>query len=1104
MGAMTTIAAPGTTVDRSPIDPAGRVLLAERLHEAVRGEVEFGSAFRAVYATDSSNYRQIPLGVVFPMDAADVSAAVRVCAAAGAPVLGRGAGTGLAGQTVNVAVVLDFSRHMNKILDIDPERRIARVQPGVVLDDLRAACEPFGLTFGPDPATHAWCTLGGMIGNNSCGTHALYAGKTVDNVARLRIVTAAGEDLWVGEYDDAGYAAAVADGGTLARLLGGLRETGRRYRSAVDAAFPDIPRRVSGYNLDQVLPGRPLHLARLLVGSESTLALTVEAELALSTSPRHRHLVVLGYPDIFVAADAVPSLVAFGLLGLEGMDDTLVGQSAAIGLNTDGIALLPPGRGWLLAEIGDDDPEVAERRTVEFLAGLPESVNARRIDDPVQVKQIWSVRESGLAATALPPGKPPNHEGWEDAAVPPERLGEYLRRITALWDHYGYYGAWYGHFGQGCVHTRNPFDLHTVSGLATFRAFLTDAADVVAELGGSISGEHGDGQARGELLARMFGPDVIEAFRTVKSLFDPAGLLNPGKLVDPYPLDTNLRYGPAYRQARQATDTSFALARDGGSLQLAAERCVGVGRCRRDDTGVMCPSYRATRDERHSTRGRAKMLVEMFTGEVTDRSWRNNDVHDALELCLSCKGCAVDCPTGVDMATYKAEFNSHYYARRLRPRVMYALGLLPWVSRVATRIPRTSSAGALEMHGASVRCCTQGRRGDHRSADTSVRPKTVPAHRDRPASAAACDCHGGAVAGHVHRRVRPRTRPGRRGRAVRRRRDRAHPVAVGVLRSDAVRPWHARSGPAIATARAGDPRPIPLPRHPGGGTGTVVPGSVPRRAAGPASRRSAGPRTRRTGPLVVGTPDRIRWPGSACRHNVPRIRRGRAVGRPVVVHPHCHGRATVGTAPDETVLRALGYRPTTLDAGCCGLAGSFGYAAETAAVSRTIATDHWLPRSHDPSAVENRLAKIPALRDGRVFMHHPAGPARRPVARHRCVVDPASDSPDLVDCCRTYRRASTSIRSSMVAGTDSTVASMPARARDSRTASGAASATRTARPSRITGSPAAFNTANAAAQSRACTATAVVEPTMSATLPCATSCPAAISRSRSHCWASCM
>ncbi len=440
---MTTIAAPGTTVDRSPIDPAGRVLLADRLREAVRGEVEFGSAFRAVYATDSSNYRQIPLGVVFPVDAADVSAAVRVCAAAGAPVLGRGAGTGLAGQTVNVGVVLDFSRHMNKILEIDPERRIARVQPGVVLDDLRAACEPFGLTFGPDPATHAWCTLGGMIGNNSCGTHALYAGKTVDNVARLRIVTATGEDLWVGEYDDAGYAEAVADGGTLARLLGGLRETGRRYRAAVDAAFPDIPRRVSGYNLDQVLPGRPLHLARLLVGSESTLALTVEAELALSTSPRHRHLVVLGYPDIFVAADAVPSLVAFGLLGLEGMDDTLIGQSRAIGLNTDGIALLPPGRGWLLAEIGDDDPEVAERRTVQFLAGLPESVNAKRIDDPgpgeadLVGARIGACRDRAAAGQATEPrglGGRRGPAGTSRRVPPPDHLAvgslRLLRRLV--------------------------------------------------------------------------------------------------------------------------------------------------------------------------------------------------------------------------------------------------------------------------------------------------------------------------------------------------------------------------------------------------------------------------------------------------------------------------------------------------------------------------------------------------------------------------------------------------------------------------------------------------------------------------------------------------
>jgi Fe-S-cluster-containing hydrogenase component 2 len=493
----------------------------------------------------------------------------------------------------------------------------------------------------------------------------------------------------------------VATGGTLARLLGGLRETGRRYADAVRARFPDIPRRVSGYNLDQILPGSPVHLARLLVGSESTLALTVEAELDLATSPAHRHLVVLGYPDVFQAADAVPDLVAFGLLGLEGFDDTLVRQSAGIGLNTDGIALLPPGRGWLLAEIGDDDPDVAEHRTVQFLAGLPDSVHAKRFEDPDEIKAVWQVREAGLAATAHPPGQPPNHEGWEDAAVPPARLGEYLRRMTALWQRFGYSGAWYGHFGQGCVHTRNPFDLHTIEGLATFRSFIEAAADLVAELGGSISGEHGDGQARGELLERMFGPEVIEGFRTVKSLFDPKGILNPGKLVDPYPLDTNLRYGPDYRKAPIASKTVFALPHDSGSLQVAAERCVGVGRCRRDDTGVMCPSYRATRDEKHSTRGRAKILVEMFNGETTPTSWHNPDVHEALELCLSCKGCAVDCPVGVDMATYKAEFNHHFYARRVRPRVMYALGLLPWAARLATRMPRVASF-TLRVRGAGT------------------------------------------------------------------------------------------------------------------------------------------------------------------------------------------------------------------------------------------------------------------------------------------------------------------------------------------------------------------------------------------------------------------
>jgi FAD/FMN-containing dehydrogenase/Fe-S oxidoreductase len=919
------------------------MLLGERLSAAVRGDVEFDSAARAVYATDSSNYRQVPLGVVFPRDAADVAAAVRICAAAGAPILGRGAGTGLAGQTVNVGVVLDFSRYMNAILEIDPERRIARVQPGVVLDDLRAACEKHGLTFGPDPATHAWCTLGGMIGNNSCGTHALYAGKTVDNVRRLRIVTADGEDLWVGAYDDADYAGAVATGGTLARLLGGLRETGRRYADAVHARFPDIPRRVSGYNLDQILPGSPVHLARLLVGSESTLALTVEAELDLATSPAHRHLVVLGYPDVFQAADAVPDLVAFGLLGLEGFDDTLVRQSAGIGLNTDGIALLPPGRGWLLAEIGDDDPDVAEHRTVQFLAGLPDSVHAKRFEDPDEIKAVWQVREAGLAATAHPPGQPPNHEGWEDAAVPPARLGEYLRRMTALWQRFGYSGAWYGHFGQGCVHTRNPFDLHTIEGLATFRSFIEAAADLVAELGGSISGEHGDGQARGELLERMFGPEVIEGFRTVKSLFDPKGILNPGKLVDPYPLDTNLRYGPDYRKAPIASKTVFALPHDSGSLQVAAERCVGVGRCRRDDTGVMCPSYRATRDEKHSTRGRAKILVEMFNGETTTTSWHNTDVHEALELCLSCKGCAVDCPVGVDMATYKAEFNHHFYARRVRPRVMYALGLLPWAARLATRMPRVASF-TLRVRGAG----TLLRRA---AGVTTSRPAPAfarkPFRRTRTAKALSGDVN----AGRATVALWPDTFTN------------AFDPPLGVVTAAALaaagETVHVPSEWGCCGRTLYDPGMLDLARRSlrrvldilDPFTSRGIPVVVPEPSCLSSFRDELpnllpdDPRAARLAGLARSLSEHLLASGALDRRPADAPDRG-----PVLVHPHCHGRASVGTAPDREVLRRLGYRPQTLDAGCCGLAGSYGFAAGTAPIAEKIAREHWLPRMDEALA----------------------------------------------------------------------------------------------------------------------------------------------------------
>jgi FAD/FMN-containing dehydrogenase/ferredoxin len=525
-----------------------------------------------------------------------------------------------------------------------------------------------------------------MIGNNACGSHSVYTGKTVDNVDRLRMA------LYGGELIDVGADPAPGDIDRVpGAMLDALRSIAARYGQLVRERYPDIPRRVSGYNLDQLLPEAGFHVARALVGTESTCGIVTEATLRLKVSPRVRRLIVLGYPDIFAAADAVPSLTAHPLLALEGFDGALVDQMRARNLNTEHLPLLPDGRGWLLAEVGADTDDEADALADGVVSALPAAVHRVRYDDRALQQRVWLIRESGLAAMAFRPDGTPNHEGWEDAAVPPARLGEYLRAITALWDEHGYSGSWSGHFGQGCVHTRNNFELASAAGRASFRRYVERAADLVVSLGGSLSGEHGDGQARGELLGRMYGPELVAAFTEFKAVFDPRGRMNPGNLVHPRPLDEDLRYGPGHRTSTLGPSI-MTFPHGGRSLQVAAERCVGVGRCRRDDTGAMCPSYRATRDERHSTRGRAKVLAELFQGEATEASWGNRDVRDALDLCLACKACAVDCPTQVDMAAYKAEFNAHYYRRRLRPRAMYLFALLPALLRAAASAPRVSNA----------------------------------------------------------------------------------------------------------------------------------------------------------------------------------------------------------------------------------------------------------------------------------------------------------------------------------------------------------------------------------------------------------------------------
>ncbi|HEY6085902.1 MAG TPA: FAD-linked oxidase C-terminal domain-containing protein [Nitrospira sp.] len=662
--------------------------LAHALRDALDGEVRFDDGSRALYATDGSNYRQVPIGVVIPRTVEDVVTTVALCRQFGAPILSRGGGTSLAGQTCNVAVVMDFSKYVNRLLELDPECRKARVEPGLVLDVLRDAAERHRLTFAPDPSTHNHCTLGGMIGNNSCGVHSVMGGMTADNVEELEILTYDGTRLRVGLTSQDKLQERIEAGGREGQIYRDLKVFSETYGEEIRTHYPDIPRRVSGYNLPALLPENGFHVARALVGSESTCVTVLEATLRLVHSPPARSLLVLGYPDVYTAGDHIMEVLAHHPIGLEGMDDRLVEDMIKMRIHPSDVKLLPKGRGWLLAEFGGDTKEEADgyaRKLMDALKAQPHAPSMKLFDDPKAEHTIWEVRKSGLGATAHVPGRRVTWEGWEDSSVPPEKLGGYLRQLRALFDKYQYGCALYGHFGQACVHTRIDFDLETHDGIQRFRSFLFEAADLVVSFGGSLSGEHGDGQSRAELLPRMFSPKMIEAFRVFKRIWDPEGKMNPGKIVDAYRVDENLRLGTDYHPPQP--QTHFQFPGDDHSFTRATLRCVGVGECRRDHVGTMCPSYRVTREEMHSTRGRARLLFEMLEGNPLQGGWRDPHVKESLDLCLACKGCKGDCPVNVDMATYKAEFLSHYYRGRLRPRHAYSMGLIYWWARLAAVMP---------------------------------------------------------------------------------------------------------------------------------------------------------------------------------------------------------------------------------------------------------------------------------------------------------------------------------------------------------------------------------------------------------------------------------
>ncbi|WUH93053.1 FAD-binding oxidoreductase [Streptomyces sp. NBC_00433] len=658
---------------------SGRVGEVEQaLRGIVRGEVEWGAGERAVMTMDASNYRRVPLGVVAPADAEDVAAALEVCREHGVPVTARGGGTSIAGQAIGTGVVMDFTRHMNRLLEIDPAALTARVQPGLVLDDLRRAAAPHGLTFGPDPSTHSRCTLGGMIGNNACGSHSVAWGTTADNVRALDLLTYRGEPVGL---------RAPADGSAMPdRLRDGLARLTDGHLALLRTAFPQLPRRISGYALDSLLPEHGRDVVRAFTGSEGTLGVLTEATVALVPAPGARALAVLGYADESAAAQAAHLLLAWQPLTVEGMAADLVGESAA--------AELPRGGAWLFVETGGDSPAQAQARAREICRTADGVTGHAVVADPARQRALWRIREDAAGTATRMPDGTEAWPGWEDCAVPPARLGAYLRDFRALLADHGLRGAPYGHFGDGCVHVRIDFDLVDPAGVARFRRFSEAAADLVVSHGGSLSGEHGDGRARAELLPKMYGPDVIALFSDFKDLWDPDGGLNPGTLVRPDPIDSNLRFAALPSAASRPVDVEFTYPGDGGDFVAAVRRCVGVAKCRTSaavgdgGSAVMCPSFRVTGEERHSTRGRARLLHEMLAGEVVTDGWKSAEVKGALDLCLSCKGCRSDCPVEVDMATYKAEFLHQHYRGRLRPRAHYSMGWLPVWLKIAQKFAR--------------------------------------------------------------------------------------------------------------------------------------------------------------------------------------------------------------------------------------------------------------------------------------------------------------------------------------------------------------------------------------------------------------------------------
>ncbi|WP_018156755.1 FAD-binding and (Fe-S)-binding domain-containing protein [Demetria terragena] len=908
--------------------------LLERLRAAGVRDVLGDNTSRAAYSSDASLYRVLPEAVVRPRDRDEVLATLAVCRDLGVPITSRGGGTSCAGNAVGAGVIMDFSRHMGQVLSVDAEARRAIVQPGTVHATLQKQALAAGLRYGPDPSSHSRCTIGGMIGNDACGNRALGYGKTSDNLLGVELVTASGDVLRTREGD------ARADVIAASSVWAGLDEVAGRHLGTIRTELGRFKRQVSGYAAQRLLPENGFDVTRLFAGSEGTLGIVTEAEVALIAEPSHRLLVVLGFPDIATAGSAAVEQLPFGPVAVEGLDRRII-DVLTRRRGPDAVPPLPRGDGWLLVELTGDDPGEVQARA-EALCAAADAVEARIVNDPKEAASIWRVREDGAGLSSRSPRERPAHAGWEDAAVPPDKLGPYLRDFDELLLQHDLTGLPYGHFGDGCLHIRIDFPLDAPGGLAAFGSFLGESAALVASYGGSVSGEHGDGRARSGLLKHMYSSAALDMFAEIKHHFDPDNLLNPGVLVDPAAPTEDVRVALA-KPVR--VPLALAYEGDGGDFSQAVHRCTGVGRCRADSTatgGVMCPSYLATGEEKDSTRGRARVLQEMVNGSLV-QGFSAPEVHEALDLCLSCKGCLSDCPTGIDMASYKAEVLHQTYRKKIRPRSHYALGQLPRWVRAGSRVPKV--VNAMFEVGEKFSAAKKLAGVDPRR---SIPPLATETFR-RWARSNGVGTYGDPIPG------------GRVGvlLVIDTFTDHFSPevaqAAVRVLRSAGYEPQITeRNGCCgltwISTGQLDAARKI-LGSHlddllGAAEAGMPIVGLEPSCTAvlrsdslelTPGDRaEKVAHATKTLAELLQDTPD---WKPPSLN------------GTRVIAQPHCHHHAVMSWSPDAELLRQAGADVRRLG-GCCGLAGNFGVELGHHDVSVKVAEHQLLPALRDePDAV---------------------------------------------------------------------------------------------------------------------------------------------------------